>query len=92
MTHMSAEVAIRELQQHASDVVRRAAAGEHLTITVRGRPVATLSPLQRGSLAQLVESGAARPAQEHPWDLPLPNTAGGFPLSQTLAEAREDER
>lgn len=39
---------LRELRQHASDLVRRAEAGEHLMITVSGRPAAVLGPPERG--------------------------------------------
>ena len=38
---------LRELRQHASDLVRRAQAGEQLVITVSGRPAAMLGPVQR---------------------------------------------
>lgn len=38
---------LRELRQHASDLVRRAEAGEHLLITVSGRPAAVLGPPER---------------------------------------------
>jgi prevent-host-death family protein len=42
--HMN-EVGLREMRQHASDLVRRAQAGEQLTITVSGRPAAVLGPV-----------------------------------------------
>lgn len=35
-------VGLRELRQHASDLVRRVEAGEEITITVAGRPGARL--------------------------------------------------
>ena len=38
-------VGIRELRQDASTWVRRAAAGETIEVTDRGRPVAQLGPL-----------------------------------------------
>ena len=38
---------LRELRQHASDLVRRAERGETVTVTVSGREVAQLGPLQR---------------------------------------------
>jgi prevent-host-death family protein len=38
---------LRELRQHASDLVRRAEAGEHLVITVAGRSAAVLGPPER---------------------------------------------
>jgi prevent-host-death family protein len=39
------EVGLREMRQHASELVRRAEAGEHVTITVAGRPAAVLGPV-----------------------------------------------
>lgn len=41
------EVSIRELRNHGGDVVDRVAAGEHLTVTRSGRPVAELRPVGR---------------------------------------------
>jgi len=38
------EVGIRALKQNASEVVARVEAGEEITVTNRGRPVAVLSP------------------------------------------------
>jgi len=42
-----AKAGLRELRQHASDLVRRAEHGETVTVTVSGREVAELGPLQR---------------------------------------------
>src|SRR5213592_4960645 len=39
-------VGIRELRNDVAAVVRRAAAGERITVTVDGRPVAQLGPLE----------------------------------------------
>lgn len=39
------EVGLREMRQNASDLVRRAEAGERFTITVSGRPAAVLGPV-----------------------------------------------
>jgi prevent-host-death family protein len=38
---------LRELRQQASDLVRRAEAGETIVVTVNGRPVAQLGPVRR---------------------------------------------
>jgi prevent-host-death family protein len=40
-----AEVGLREMRQGASELVRRAQAGEQVTITVAGRPAAVLGPV-----------------------------------------------
>lgn len=41
------EIPLRELRNHTSEVLRRVEDGESLTVTVSGRPVAQLVPLQR---------------------------------------------
>ncbi len=41
------EVGLRELRQQASELVRRAEAGEIVTVTVSGRPAAQLVPAAR---------------------------------------------
>jgi prevent-host-death family protein len=41
------QVGIRELKEHASALIRRVAAGETITITDRGRPVARIVPLHQ---------------------------------------------
>jgi len=40
-----ATVGLRELRQHASELIRRVEAGEEITITVAGRPGARLTPV-----------------------------------------------
>ncbi|MGE5156140.1 MAG: type II toxin-antitoxin system Phd/YefM family antitoxin [Betaproteobacteria bacterium] len=40
-----AEVGLREMRQSASELVRRAQAGEQVIITVAGRPAAVLGPI-----------------------------------------------
>lgn len=47
---MTSEVTIRELRNHGGEVVDRAGAGERLTVTRDGRPVAELGPLPRPAL------------------------------------------
>lgn len=40
------EIAARELRNHTADVLRRVQAGEQVTITSRGRPVAELTAVR----------------------------------------------
>ena len=40
-------IAQKELRNNVGEVLRRAEAGEELTITVAGRPVASLGPVRR---------------------------------------------
>lgn len=90
----SEQVGIRALQQNASAVVARAADGEIIEITERGRPVAQLIPITGSELATIVRAGLARPARLRVADLPppLPTSDGGRSLTDLLTEARADER
>ena len=87
-------VGIRALQQHASEVVRRAAAGEVVEVTDRGRLVARLVPASGSRLETWVEAGIARPARLGISDLPAPlrPTPAHPPLSELLGLSREGER
>ena len=61
MGSMSApEVNIRELRNHGGEVVDRVAAGEHLTVTRAGKPVAELRPMGRPALTAEVLLGRWR--------------------------------
>ena len=48
------EVTIRELRNHGGEVIDRVAAGEHLTVTRNGRPVAELRPVRGSGLTASV--------------------------------------
>ena len=90
---MTESVGIRALQQNASAVVARAAGGEIVEVTDRGRPVAHLVPVPQGRLAALVDAGLARRARRSTVDLDPPLPAGeGKTLGDLLADARADER
>jgi len=88
-----ASVGIRALQQNASEVVRRAAAGETIDITDRGRLVARMVPISGGSIADLIASGQAQPAKRRIADVVAeypPLEGDGPPLSEILDEMRAD--
>lgn len=85
---------MRELREHASRWLTLVRAGERITVTDRGRPVAQLVPLVEGGLEQLVADGLASPAGADLLDA-LAAAGGptaGAPLSDRLAELRADER
>ena len=91
------EVGIRALKQNASEVVARVEAGEEITVTNRGRPVARLvshiSEPRRSRLEELIARGDATPATRDLADLPPPHAAlPGRSLSEELLAMREDER
>jgi prevent-host-death family protein len=89
-----ATIGIRALQQNASAAVARAAEGEIIEVTDRGRPVACLVPLPTHRLAALVRAGLARPARRRLADLgpALPGDPSAPSLGDLLADARADER
>ncbi len=67
------KVASRELRNDTAGVLRRAAAGESVQITVNGEPVAELGPLRAdrshwtssASLLERLAKGQADPALRH---------------------------
>jgi prevent-host-death family protein len=87
-------VGVRALKQNASAVVAEAAAGDVVTITDRGRPVAQLVPLPASRLDSLVAAGRARPPKRSLADLGSPpaRRSGQPSLSSVLAAMRDDER
>ncbi|MDP2290327.1 MAG: type II toxin-antitoxin system prevent-host-death family antitoxin [Actinomycetota bacterium] len=90
-----ASIGVRELKQNASQMVSKAAAGESLVVTDRGRPVARLVPLLDDPLAQLAESGEMRPARTALSSLSPTRRrkAGEASLSAELAAMRDaDDR
>ena len=84
------QVGIRALKQNASAVVAEVVAGDTVTITDRGRPVAQLSPIPSSPLRRLLSAGVARSARHSIADLPVPQPGGA--LSDELATMREAER
>lgn len=84
------EVGIRALKQNASAVVAEAAAGETVTITDRGRPVAQMTSIPKSRLQALIDAGHARLPRRRLSDLSAP-TAGPS-LTAELRSMREDER
>ena len=93
-------IGVRELRQHASRWLRRVAEGETYEITVRGVPVARLSPVPPpGSvLERLAAEGLVTLATENLDEvmerlgLPLEIPPGQQSPSERLAELRRDER
>ena len=87
MKHMS-EVGIRALKRNASAVVARAAAGEIVTITSRGRPVALITPIPKSRLQDLIDVGLVTAATKDFSDLPAP--IEGPSMSEVLVGMREE--
>ena len=85
-------VGIRELRNDVAAVVRRAAAGERVVVTVDGRPVAQLGPLEpttEVTIDDLVATGLLRaPSRPRPDD-PEPEDT---PVDARTASAIEELR
>ncbi len=88
-------IALRELRNQASQVVRRARAGERLIITVDGVPTAEIGPIgaavRAASLEELIATGAVVPPRVRtPPPPPRPaRTPSGRSSTDVLVEARE---
>jgi antitoxin (DNA-binding transcriptional repressor) of toxin-antitoxin stability system len=78
------------LKQNASAVVAQAQAGETVTITDRGRPVAQMTPIPASRLVGLQQAGRARPPRRSLRELPPPEP--GPALSSELSAMRAAER
>jgi prevent-host-death family protein len=94
LPHME-RIGVRELQQHASGVLRRVRAGEGIEITERGHPVAVLIPQRGGSaLEGLRAAGRVTPAAGDLLDLgpPLPGRPATASASARLKRMRAAER
>ncbi len=87
-------IGIRRLRSEVAALVRRAGGGERLVITVGGRPVAQLGPLEpdRGELTldDLAARGLLRPARRD--DRPGPSMTlplwAGTRIDQLVREVR----
>ncbi|WP_420445948.1 type II toxin-antitoxin system Phd/YefM family antitoxin [Candidatus Poriferisodalis sp.] len=93
---MSTEVGIRELKAKLSECVRRAAGGERIIVTDRGRPVAQLTPLDDATLDDMarIEQGVAEG-----WITPAKRRGGLGPVRPvpsssglTIAEIFDEDR
>lgn len=62
-----ARIPQKELRNNVGEVLRRAEAGEELTVTVAGRPVARLGPVRP-------RQWVAGPALQRIWQTPAPQT------------------
>ncbi len=84
-------IGVRELRQRASELIRRAHAGERIEVTRRGEVMAILGPPPTGgAIARLRDAGRLKPASI---TAPLPPPVATRRLaSDALAELRAHER
>ena len=91
---MASHVGIRHLRSDVAAAVRRAGAGEHIVVTVGGRPVASLGPLAAADgvvrLDDLVARGLViAPRRAGAWTPPTPVPVwSGSRIDRLLREIR----
>jgi prevent-host-death family protein len=84
------DVAVRELKARLSAYLKRAAAGEMITVTDRGQPIAVLGPvLDAVDLAAAVEAGWVTPASASGLR-PVRRQRSRSSVEQSLAEDRAE--
>jgi prevent-host-death family protein len=83
-------VGVRELKAHLSEYVERAASGERIVVTHRGRVKAELGPPSlEARLAQAVREGRVRPGRGRIRAEPL-RLKGRMTVAEAMAEDREE--
>lgn len=90
------EIGVRELKRTLSATLRAVGRGEHVRVTLRGRPLADIVPAGAAErddrLRELVASGqVVPPARARPRRAPKPAAARGSASSLVLSE-RDPER
>ncbi|MBA3491113.1 MAG: type II toxin-antitoxin system prevent-host-death family antitoxin [Rubrobacteraceae bacterium] len=58
------KVGTRELKQHTGEIVESVRKGERVLLTLRGEPVAIISPIDRAVVEEAVSSEAERAERE----------------------------
>ena len=87
------EVPVLQLYQDTAGVLARVKAGEHVSITERGRVVAHLTPASPGPLADLVARGTVRPPTvDTPLDAPRGPVRTDDEAGELLERLRDEER
>lgn len=96
-TFSTMNVSVRELKSHLSDLLNRVAAGERITVTKRGKPIATVSAVS----AEHVENDPLRRLERADWItrptkpkrvVGLKNPPRIRPKEKTLSEIVHEDR
>lgn len=89
MMMMATEVGVRELRENLREWLDRAAAGEDVVVTDRGRAKVRLAPLtEEHILDRLAREGRIRRAKRPRGVLPPPISVKGNPVTDALLEQR----
>ncbi len=82
---------MRELRQDASRYLALVEAGQTITITMYGRPIARLVPVRDSRLEEMVEAGEATAGSPGPWPEPAETTASVSAVLDALRADRLDD-
>ena len=86
------EVGIRDLKNRLSHHLKRVRAGARLTVTERGKPIATLAPVEHHDdlawLHKMVAEGRAHWSGGKPQGARKPARLKGSPMSDAVLEDR----
>ena len=84
-----AEAGVRDLRDHLSRYLERVKAGEELTVTDRGRPIARLVPVGgTNTFDRLIADGLVVPAASRRRARPKTRVSATGPVSDLVAEQR----
>lgn len=57
-------VGARELKQHTGEIIERVRKGERVVLTLRGNPVAVISPIDQDAMEKALDEEAKRSEKE----------------------------
>ena len=72
------KVGTRELKQHTGEIIEKVRMGERMVLTLRGEPVAVISPIDREAIEEAVGSEAERAERESLGWLAISESAFAF--------------
>jgi prevent-host-death family protein len=91
------QLGLREANQRFSYAIKRVRAGETVVLTERGRPIAMITPIGRGSAdwesaaRRLEDAGTLiRPTASEPMPLRRLIRLKGEPMSRTISRERDE--
>jgi prevent-host-death family protein len=86
------DVGVRELKAKLSEYLDRAARGELIRVTDRGKPKALLGPLpEESAIERGIREGWIRPGSGQRPTIPRARFKGSRPSGDVLREDRDDE-
>jgi prevent-host-death family protein len=86
--HVKREVGVRELHDQLSRYVQHVAAGHEVVVTMRGRPVARLSPLDAPDPFESLRRRGLIQEPTRDWSPPKDQPVPTAPVSDLIVEQR----